>query len=433
MKLFDKAMKYVGKMKSRTFTAVLNTYNGVTQWADAKNEVYAKEGYEKNVYVYSAIRSVAKSVSSPHWDMYERPTDTKGDLKKIFGHPASNLMERPNPFESGVTFRTNLMTYLQIYGNAYIEEVSSRGEAPKGLYLLRPDRVSIDPAVVKSNKGVISHYIYTVNGVETYIPAEKILHIKYINPLDDFFGLSPVKAAGLAIDQNNLTKGWNIDILNNGGMPSGSLSTEHELSEEQFNDVSSQMAGYSADKRGSILVLEAGLKFERFSMSAEDMSWVHATKMSAREISIVFGVPPEILGDSTNKTYNNYTQARKAFYEETVIPTLDWIESELGYWLIKKFKLDPHKYIFSYNKEDIQAIQEDRMAIYEKANSSYFLTLNEKRNLVGFDDVENGEVYLVPNTLSVVKDLNEAIVNTEETEDVETDGGDDTNDGLPSE
>lgn len=406
MNLVQKFYNYVTTKKSRTFSVILKAYNGITQWMEEDLENYAKEGYKKNVYVYSAIRAVSKSFSSVSWGMFTRPQNAKEDLKKIFSDPIVSLVEQPNPFESGITFRANLITHLMIYGNAYIEEITPRGEgkAPKELYLLRPDRIEIVPAETKT-KGLVNKYIYRVGGYEREIAADKILHLKYLDPLNDFYGMSPIQAAGLAIDQNNLSKNWNIDILNNGGMPNGSLSTEEVLTDEQFESVSAQMRDYSTNKRGQTLILEGGLKYERFSMSAEDMGFVNATKMSAREISIVFGVPPEILGDSTNKTYNNYTQARKAFYEETIIPLLQYFEEEFGNWLMKKFGYSKDSFVFTYNKEDIEAIQEDINVKWEKANNSYFLTLNEKRNLVGYDDEENGEIFLFPNNFTIVTDL----------------------------
>jgi HK97 family phage portal protein len=405
---FKRVKNYFLDAKSRTFSVILNSYSGMIQWVDANFDTLVNDGYKKNVYVYSAIRAVSKSFSSVSWGLYLQPQTPQEDLKRVFQDPILDLMNRPNPFESGLVFRFNLMTHLLIYGNAYIEEITpNRAGAkavPKELYLLRPDRVQIVPSMNPS-KGLIKEYIYEVNGLKRIIPADKILHLKYNDPDDDFYGFSPIKAAGLAIDQNNLAKGWNIDILNNGGMPNGSLSTSDGLTEDQFRDVEAQMKSYNTNKRGQTLILQGGLKYERFSMSAEDMGFVNATKMSAREICIVFGVPPEILGDSTNKTYNNYAQARKAFYEETIIPELDRFEEEFCSWLIAKFNYSARKYKLTYNKEDIEAIQEDVNIKWEKANSSYFLTLNEKRNLVGYDDVDNGEVFLVPNNFTVVTEL----------------------------
>ena len=400
----NKVNSYLAERKSRTLGVILRYYHGMTQWIKENQKLYVDEGYKKNVYVYAAINAIARSTSSVSWDLYQKPMNPNDDLKKIYNSDIMKLFERPNPFESRRTFLYNIIAHLHIYGNAYIEEVSPRGKVPKELYLLRPDRITIKPAMVPG-KGTVKSYIYNFNGEEKPISSDKILHLKLFDPDDDFFGMSPIQAAGMSVDQNNLSKSWNIDILNNGGMPNGSLSTNESLTEDQFESVEAQMKEYSNTKRGQVLILQGGLKYERFSMTAEDMGFVNATKMSAREISIAFGVPPEILGDSTNKTYNNYTQARKAFYEETILPLLELLEQELGHWLLEKFGYDPNLMLFTYNKEDIEAIQEDINVKWEKANNSYFLTLNEKRNLVGYEDIEGGEVFMVPNTFTTVTDL----------------------------
>jgi len=437
MSILNKVTGMFKNTKSRTFGAILKVYSGVTQWVDDTFKVYSEEGYNKNIYVYSAIRAKSKSIANVSWSVFKKPETAKEDLKKIFNHPIENLLNNPNPYESRFSFISKLEEQLDIFGNCYVEMKTSTSGKTREMYILRADRVSITPSIDKRN-GIVKEYVYRAEGYERKIHAKYILHLKRHHPLDDLYGLSPVQVAGLAIDQNNLTKEWNIDILKNSGMPSGYLKTDHPLTDEQVNSLKAQLDAYNSVDRGKNLVLEAGLSFDRFSMTSEDMSWIQASKMSAREISIVFGVPPEILGDSTNKTYNNYTQARKAFYEETVIPELEYLTQELGNWLLKEFGLDNTQYIVTYNKGDIEAIIEDRMMLWEKAKESHFITFNEKRNLVGYDDVENGEIYMIPNTFTIVKNLDDLVQvkeeiakienNLQSTSDEDMEGNDDIDD-----
>ena len=409
MSIINKISNLFNKTKSRTFGVILQTYSGVTQWVDETFKIYAKEGYDKNVYVYSAIRAKSKAIANVSWSVFKKPENAKDDLKKQFNHPIEKLINNPNPYESRFSFISKVEEQLDIFGNCYIEMLTSTSKKTRELYILRADRMSITPNADKRN-GLVKEYIYRAEGYDKVIKAKNILHLKRHNPLDDLYGLSPIQVAGMAIDQNNLTKNWNIDILKNGGMPSGYLKTEHPLTDEQVDNLKAQLATYNTtEARGKNLVLEAGLSFDRFSMSSEDMAWVQASKMSAREISIVFGVPPEILGDSTNKTYNNYTQARKAFYEETIIPELEYLTQEIGNWLLKEFEMNNSEYTVTYNKGDIEAIIEDRVMLWDKANASHFITLNEKRNLVGYDDDENGEIYLIPTDVVVVDNLKDLV------------------------
>ena len=41
------------------------------------------------------------------------------------------------------------------------------------------------------------------------LPAETVLHLKLFNPLDDYYGMSPLEAARAAIDTHNAASAWN--------------------------------------------------------------------------------------------------------------------------------------------------------------------------------------------------------------------------------
>ena len=88
--------------------------------------------------------------------------------------------------------------------------------APRELHLLRPDRI-----VVKGgNNPIPEKYEYMINGrvVEEY-PVDQdngfseVKHIKLWNPLDDYYGLSPIRAASADIDQHNFAAKHNVNLL----------------------------------------------------------------------------------------------------------------------------------------------------------------------------------------------------------------------------
>jgi len=127
------------------------------------------------------------------------------------------------------------------------------------------------------------------------------------------------------------------------------------------------------------------------------MHWLEGLKLSAREIAIAFGVPPELIGDNANKTYSNYKEARQAFYTETVLPLMDSIKGELNNWLIPKFG-DKRLYI-DYDRDEIEALQEDREAVWRRALEAVkngIITPNEARVMLGYDEVEGGDMLMMP-------------------------------------
>jgi len=223
--------------------------------------------------------------------------------------------------------------------------------------------------------------------------------LKLFNPLDDWYGMSPIEAAARSIDQNNESRAWNVALLQNSARPPGALVTQNELQPDQFERLKEQIREQymGARNAGRPLLLEGGLDWKEIGLTPAEMHWLEGLKLSAREIAIAFGVPPELIGDNANKTYSNYKEARQAFYTETVLPLMDSIKGELNNWLIPKFG-DKRIYI-DYDRDEIEALQEDREAVWARALEAVktgVITPNEARVMLGYDEVEGGDMLMMP-------------------------------------
>lgn len=355
-------------------------------WTPASYEALAKEGFSQNVYAYACIRAITAAVSGIPWLLYKQGR-TLTELEK---HPLIDLLNRPNPGQGFGRFFENVVGYLLISGNSYIERVGPNGGPPRELYAIRPDRMKVIPGTAVTP---IAGYEYSAGSNKYQYPPENILHLKLFNPTSDWYGMGPIEAASRSIDQNNESKAWNVALLQNYAQPSGVFRTEQNLDDEQFNrlqrEINAKTSGASV--AGRPLVLEAGLSWESVGMTPADMSWLEGQKLSAREIAIAFGVPPEIIGDNSAKTYSNYKEARAALYEETVLPLLDWLRDELNNWLTPLFGDGLY---LDYDKDEIEALQESRDATWNRVKSSWWLTLDEARAATGYDeDPDFGHLY----------------------------------------
>lgn len=351
-----------------------------------KYKSFADEGYTKNVAAYQAINKTADAVASVPWVLY------RGD-QEITEHPLLTLMQQPNPMQSDAEFRRALVGYYRISGNAYMERVLV-GRQPRELYALRPDRMQVIP----SESGFPKGYIYKVGNQQVQWPSDPatatsdIRHIKTFHPLDDWYGLSPIEAGAYAVDQHNESMKWMQSLLQNSAMPSGALemSAENELSDDAFNrlkmEVDEQYSG--AANAGRPMILEGGLKWTQMGLSPDDMQVIETKYSAARDVSLALGVPPLLLNIPGDSTFNNYKEARLAFYEDTVIPLANLIRDELNAWLAPMFgdnlRLD-------YDWDKVPAIAEKRNQLWEMADRSEDLTINERRELKGFEPVSGGD------------------------------------------
>lgn len=375
-------LKKLFQKQSRSYNSIVRFTSGQAVWTPKDYENFAKEGYGNNVYVYSCVRLISQSCAGIPWLLYEKKKDKIEELD--YNHPLLKIWKRPNPFEGFGAWFEAMVSYLLLSGNTYIERTLTRPSDKLELYTLRPDRMKIVPG---NQNNPITRYEYTVNGSITPLEPELILHIKYFNPLNDFYGMSPIEASARSIDHNNEARKWNVSLLQNSAQPSGILSTDQTLSEETRRILREQAIElYSGSKNaGNVFVAEAGLKFQPTGLSPVDMSWLEGSKLSAREIAIAYNVAPELIGDNSSKTYSNYGEARKALYQETVLPLMDYLKDAFNNWLVP---LWGDNLYLDYDKDSIEALQEDQDRLYNRmfgAVDRGIITRNEAREMLGFE------------------------------------------------
>lgn len=383
--------------QSSTTRAIVETTLRQPIWTPKDYANFAKEGYCNNVYVFACVKTISLAIAGIPWVVYQRQRN--GEIIELPNHPLRSILERPNPWQGGSSFFEDIAGYLMLSGNAYIEAVGPERGSPRELYVLRPDRMRVLPG---DGTQLVGGYEYTVNGETVKFTPEQILHLKTFNPLNDWYGMSPIEAAARSIDQNNESRAWNVALLQNMARPPGALVTEQTLTEAQFERLKEDIERYYTGARnaGRPLLLEGGLDWKEMGLNAQEIAWLEGLKLSAREIAIAFGVPPELIGDSENKTYSNWQESRKAFYEETILPLMDWMKAELNNWLVPKFG-DSSVFI-DYDKDEIEALSEDRQTMWQRAIDGVkagIITPNEAREMLGYETVEGADLLLVSATL----------------------------------
>jgi HK97 family phage portal protein len=359
-------------------------------WSKRDYETFAKEGHNANVWVYRCIQAISQGAAGVPWLLYQ--VDSKGKRKEVEAHEILKLLNKPNEFMSRQEFFEAYVGFALIAGNSYLDMVGPNDAAPpRELWPLRPDRMSVIP----DKQHFIGGYEYAVGVEKVGLDKRRISHLKFFNPLNDFYGLAPIEVAGRGIDNDNAANAWNNSLLNNGGRPTGALITDDHLTEPQYNNLKTELDRNikGAKNAGKPLLLEGGLKWQDMGLTPRDMDFIQSKKMSIIEICAAFNVPPEIVGYGEQKTYSNYQEARKALYEDAVIPMLDKVRDKLNADLVIKF--GDNLYL-DYNKDSIEAIQENRDQVYKRANEGYkggLLTKNEARQEMGYEDVEGGDEF----------------------------------------
>jgi HK97 family phage portal protein len=370
---------------SRAGQVIALQSGGRARWTPRDYAALAREGYVKNAIVYRAVKLVAENVGGCAF-LVEEGAETRDR------HPLLDLIARPNPRQDGAQFLEAVATHLLLAGNAYVEAVAVDG-APRELHVLRPDRMKLIPGA----DGWPEAYEYTVAGrsvrFEQGAPLPPILHLTLMHPLDDHYGLAPLEAAAVAVDTHNAAAAWNKALLDNAARPSGALvfaaAEGAVLSDGQFERLKRELADeyQGARNAGRPLLLEGGLDWKPMSLSPKDMDFMEAKHTAAREIALAFGVPPQLLGIPGDNTYSNYQEANRVFFRACVLPFANRIGAALSHWLAPAFG----QVRVIADADQIDALASDRAALWSRITDAPFLTLNEKRAVVGYGPLEGGD------------------------------------------
>jgi HK97 family phage portal protein len=357
---------------------------GAPNWSHRGFASLVNQGFARNPVVYRCVRLVAETANRV-------PLVVGENGRRLDEHPLAMLLSRPNGRQSGAELLEAVYAYLQTSGNAYLQAGLVEGEV-KGLFCLRPDRMK----VVAGADGWPLAYDYTAGGRTSRLrqdsePVPAVLHMALFHPLDDHYGMAPLEAAQTSMDIHNAAGAWNKALLDNAARPSGALvytAGGGTLGQEQFarlkDELEQNYAG--AANAGRPMLLEGGLDWKTIALSPRDMDFIEARHAAARDIALAFGVPPMLLGIPGDNTYANLAEANRALWRQTLIPLVLRVAEELSNWLSPAFG----GAVVTPDFDGVEALAEDRAALWARVGGAAFLSDAEKRAMLGIGPKDRG-------------------------------------------
>lgn len=379
-------------------------------------DAYAEEGYLKNAVVFACVDKIARACASVDLKLMR---EAGAEKLEIADHPLVDLLYRPNPLNGKAAFIEALVGHRLIAGNAYMVRSPDAmpNVPPNELWLLRPDRMK----VLQGAGGMPQAYEYRALGglkrfdVDPLNGTCDVMHWRSFNPASDWYGASAMAAAAQSVDSYNKSRRWNMALLDNSANPSGAfvMKDDGTLSDEQYRRLQEQIdREYTGAKNsGKPLLLEGGLDFKAMGLNPKDMDFNAGIWSAAREIAMAYGVPPMLIGIPGDSTFNNYREAKLAFWMDTVLPLFNHLLGELNHWLVPQFG-DDTLCLYADN-DSIPALElqaEIKAQRISKLKNDGILTINEAREALGYDRAEGGDMLMVSNSqipLEIVGELDD--------------------------
>lgn len=334
-------------------------------WNRWNTQKSIEEGMKASEWVYIAVNRIAQTASSIPWRVYrrlandEREPYSAGDPKGL-PHPIEQLLNEPNPYMNGNDFFELLTQHLYLGGNA-IDRATMLAGVPIALAPLMPDLVDINT----NNKGVVTGYkVYpnenSRNVTQNYdtVSSEEILHIKFTDPNNLYWGLSPLQAVAKTVDTDVEAITWNKISLQNRAVSTGAFVVNQALSPEQYTQLREMIKEQHQGSANaySPWLLSFGADWRPMSLTPQELDFIQSRKMNRESIIAVYNVPPPLAGIYDSATFNNIVTARKSFWLDTVIPYLDNVKAALTFYF-KQFKAFGTDWILDYDTTTVEALK----------------------------------------------------------------------------
>jgi HK97 family phage portal protein len=437
--LLDRFKSIISKNAQQTAqqynNAIYNWLGESIVWNPENDDSYITEGYRKNSTIYALVNLITKAATTIPFQVYEKTNEndykrykamTSGTFDAATIHKAAmlqkrslvelqdtelhKLLERPNPAQSYNSWITELIAFGKLTGNRYIYGIGPDTGANVGKYTelyVMPSQIMeiVSGGIMKP----VSKYKIEYNGTFE-IPAEEICHIKDFNPYYDgtgshLYGQSPLRAGLRSLTTNNEAVQTGVKYLQNQTARGLLMSDEGDINEVQAQQLKDKFRKQfqGSDNAGDVIITPKKLSWVNFGLNAADVSLIEQYNASIKDLCNIYNVPVQLLNNTESSSYNNMKEAKKALYQNAVIPELLKIKDELNRWLAPKYG---DKLCIEFDFSVIPELQEETDKVVDQLSKAWWITPNEKRAAMNYGkDEETSQLddYYIPANLIPVQ------------------------------
>ena len=411
--------------------AIYNWLGNSVLWNRENDDSYITQGYQKNATIYSLINLITKAATTIPFQVYEKTSENdykrykaltsgimdaasiqkasllqKNALVELQDTELHKILERPNPAQSYNAWLTELIAFGKLTGNRYIYGIGPDTGANVGkfteLYVMPSQVMEIISSGIMEP---VSKYKLEYNGTK-YIDASEICHIKDFNPYYDgtgshLYGQSPLRAGLRSLTTNNEAVQTGVKYLQNQtarGLLTSEMGDINEVQAQQLKDKFKRQH-QGSDNAGDIIITPNKMSWINFGLNASDISLIAQYNASIKDLCNIYNVPVQLLNNTDSSSYNNMKEAKKALYQNAVIPELIKIKDELNRWLAPKYG---DKLCIEFDFSVIPEMQEETDKVVDQLSKAWWITPNEKRSAMNYGkDEENTTLddYFIPANL----------------------------------
>ena len=361
-------------------------FNNASLPMGPQGQISMMQTYGQVGWLYATVSRIAQATASATWRLYQR--NDQGEEREIFKHPALDVWNTANPFETGESFREAGQQHQELVGEWWTVLLRDGSGQVVELQLVRPDRMTVVP----DPDNVIAGYIYRVGAEMIPLNTEDVILQKLPSPLDPYRGMGPVQSLLADLDSERFAARWTRSFFFNSAEPGGVIEYEDSLSDMDWERITKrweeQHKGINNAHR--VAVIERGQWKDR-TMTMRNMQFVDLRKLTMDLVVGAFGMPKALLGVSESVNRANAEAAEVMFGRWVIKPRLDRTKAMLNSQFLPNFD-DTGTLAFDYDNP----VPDDRTIDLAEATQGYsmgVLTLNEARDRLDEPMVDGGDEF----------------------------------------
>ena len=387
--------------------------------ADTKDKTALLEAYKSWVYVCSSIK--ASTFASTPLRMYvalpEGKTTAKGisrpiskikkkellsqshiannpavmkaaEIEEVVDHRFITTLNNVNPHMNRVDLLEISSLHQELTGDAYWYLVKDGLGLVEQIWVIPPDRISI----IRDPVEFISGYEYQYGSKKIVFPVENIIHFKYPNPKDLYYGASPLQAVAESYNINeNMNVYENSMFSNNARMEGYYSSPSTDVDEESFERIKAELQQTTIGNNnvGKTQFFSHGVEFKPINWGPRELGFLNGRKWTQQEIFDAYVVPMSLFDPSANRA--NADTAEFVLAKYGIRPNHIRFESKLNEYIGPEFD---EKLFLAFDNivpEDKEfALKEDTELVKGSIKSP-----NEVRKERGMEEAEGGNEPLI--------------------------------------
>lgn len=343
--------------------------------------------------VLACARVIAEGVAQVPLQLYRESADGRTRLPAK-DHPLYRLLyRRPNKWQTSFEYRETVVMHCVLTGNHY-SFISRLGGKIIELIPFEPQWVTVK----RYDDGSIEYHIQLPNGAQQIFPASSIWHIKGPS-WNSIQGMDAVKLAREAIGLAISTEEHHSKLHANGAKPSGLLSVEGTLNEQQEKTLRTWLErNYEgAENAFRTMILDRNAKWMSIAQTGLDSEHLATRKFQIEEICRALRVMPIMVGYSDKaSTYASAEQMFLAHVVHTLSPWYERFEQSIDTYLLSE--RDTNNGVYSKFCEEglLRGALADTANYLTKMVLNGVMTRNEARAKLELNPIDGLDEPLIP-------------------------------------